>query len=466
MLVPINITGGSYPSRSRPLSAQVSKNFYPELQDELSTQDQYVLQPYPGLKLFGTGTGLDRGMLEHKTILYKISGTTFYSVSSTGTHTSKGTIAGTAQCILVGFGDGVVIANGEGLVYWYNGSTVAEITDSDLETPLSVAHLNNQAIYDGNGGRFVTSTAGDATAINSLDYATAESNADDLIRVYAFNQSLYLYGEKTVEPWWNSGVGRPPYDRIDGGIITVGLGSRMSVNNNDNFMYFLGDDRKVHRISSISQAQSVSNIGLSNAFEGYGTVSDAIGFCFTFQNQEFYQLNFPTEDKTHVFSESVNQWFELGDTGRELSNSHAFAYGKNLVGDYSGPNIYELDVNTYDINGSPQIRIRDTGPLHGGLLGAPGNEIELNRFELILERGVGLVSGQGSDPIIMLQLSIDGGRTFGTEIWEHIGKSGDFLQKIQWNGLGRASEFIIRIKTSDPVPYCIHGANADIEVAI
>ena len=68
MLVPINITGGSYTSRSRPLSAQVTKNFYPELQDEIANQDQYVILPYPGLTLFGTGTGVDRWMLEHKTI--------------------------------------------------------------------------------------------------------------------------------------------------------------------------------------------------------------------------------------------------------------------------------------------------------------------------------------------------------------------------------------------------------------
>ena len=66
----------------------------------------------------------------------------------------------------------------------------------------------------------------------------------------------------------------------------------------------------------------------------------------------------------------------------------------------------------------------------------------------------------------MLQLSIDGGRTFGTERWAKIGKSAEFLQKVEWHGLGRASEFIIRVKTSDPVPYCIHGANADIEVTI
>jgi len=466
-LVPLNITGGSYQSRSRPLSAQRTVNFYPELQDDPFTQDTYVLQPFPGYKLFGAGadTGPDRGMLDHKGVLYKVSGTTLYTVTSAGVHTDRGAIAGSGQCILTGFGDNVLITTLQGLAYQYASPTLTQITDVDLETPTTVAHLNNQALYDGDGGRFASSAVGDATDINGLDYATAESNADDLIAVYTFKQKAYMFGEKTTEPWYNSGVGRPPFDTLEGGIISIGLGARASISNNDDFMYFLADDRTVRRIADIGRSQSVSNIALAEAFRKY-TITDAVGFCFTMQDQNFYHISFPTEGRTWVYTERSGQWFELGSQGRGLANSHAFAYGKNLVGDFQNSNIYEWDIETFDENGDPMIRIRDTGPLHAGLIGGPGSEVEFNRFELTLERGVGLVSGQGSDPIIMLQLSIDGGRTFGTERWAKIGKSGEFLQKVEWHGLGRASEFIIRVKTSDPVPYCIHGANADIEVTI
>ncbi len=469
MLIPINLTGGSYQSRSRPLSSQVTKNFYPELQDDPFVKDKYVLMPFPGYKLFGSSAGLDRGMLEHKGVLYKISGTNFYSVASNGTHTVKGTVSGSGQCVLTGMGDNVLIATDAGLVYQYDGTAVTQITDSDLETPVSVAHLNNQAIYDGDNGRFCTSSVGDATVIDGLDYAAAESNADDIVRVYTFNQRLFLFGEKTIEPWFNSGVGRPPFDKIEGGIITKGLAARMSVANNDSYMYFFADDRRVYRISQVRDAQPVSNIALSHEFEGYSTVSDAIAFCFTIEGQNFYHLSFPTEDKTWCYSESVGQWFELSRSstnGRDLANSHAYAYGKNLVADYRNSNIYEWDVNTYDENGLPMTRERASGVLHGGLAGAPGKELELNRFELILETGVGLVSGQGSDPVIMLQMSLDGGRTFGTEQWAKIGKSADFLQNVEWFGLGRFKEAIFKIKTSDPVTYSIHSANADIEVGI
>ena len=467
MLVPLNITGGSYQSRSRPLSSQVTRNFYPEIQDDPFALDKYVLQPYPGYKLFASASGIDRGMIEHQGVLYKVSGTTFYSIDSAGTHTSHGTVDGSLPVIMDGFGDYVEIATGEGRVYEYTTS-IAETTDVDLETPDWVAHLNNTAIYGGDGGRFAVSAVGDATSIDGLDYGTAESNADNVVRGYVFNQRLYLFGEKTIEPWWFSGVGRPPLDRIEGGIITIGLDARMSIGSNDTFMYWLADDKRVYRAQAPGSATAVSNIALSNAFENYDTTSDAIGYCYTLQGQNFYKLSFPTEDKTWQYSEAVGQWFETSrsaTTGRDVANTHAFAYGKNLVADYRNSNIYELDVNTYDENGAAMTRQRDTGVLHGGLAGAPGREIEFNRFELILERGVGIISGQGSDPVIMLQLSIDGGRTFNTEQWARIGKSAEFLQKVEWFGLGRASEFIIRVKTSDPVPFSIHAANADIEIS-
>ncbi len=465
--IPINITGGSYKSRARSLSAQVTKNFYPELVDNPSAKSQFVLHSFPGLKLFGTEDGLDRGMFEHLGILYKVTATTLYSVDSLGAHTSLGTIAGSGHCIFDGIGSNVVIANGSGNVYQYNGSTVSEITDADLESPNAVTHLNNQIIYDGDGGRFATSDVGDATSINALNYATAESHADDLIRPYSFNQSLYLFGDKTIETWYNSGVGNPPFDRIEGGIIPIGLLAIYSVSNNDKFLYFLGDDNEVYAIQG-ANAQKVSDISLSRQIASFATASDAIGWCFSLEGQNFYALTFPSANKTFCYAEGAF-WFELSSgisDGRWRGNSYAYVFRKHLIADYENGNIYEMDLDTYDENGSVVERIRDTGPLHGGLLGAPGKRIEMDRFELIMERGVGLISGQGSDPVIMLQVSDDGGKTFSTEMWGKVGKSIETQIKIEWHALGSFEERIIRVKTSDPVFYSIHSAAADLRVGI
>lgn len=344
----------------------------------------------------------------------------------------------------------------------YQYSPLKQITDADLESPNSCAHLNNQMIYDGDGGRFCTSDVGDATSINGLNYATAESEADNLLRVYVFNQVLYLFGEKSTETWYNSGVGNPPFDRIEGGILPVGIGAIHSAANNDKYLYFFADDRRVYRIPG---KENISTIALSQEFDAYLTVEDAIGFCFTFDNQDFYMLIFPAQDKSWCFSETTG-WFEP-NKNRYIGNSHAYAYGKNLIADHDNGNIYELDPDTYDENGTNVERFRDTAPLSGELLNAPGKRITLNRFELIMEVGVGRLPSTDNreNPYCMLSISRDGGKTFGTERWKTLGKQGQY-HKVEWHALGSFQEAVIRVKFSDPNYYSIHSANAEIEIGI
>lgn len=464
MLVEINITGPSYHHRSRSQSAQKTVGLFPEVLDTQSGRSKYILNSFPGLKLFGTATGKDRGMIEHQGVLYKVTGTTLYSIDNLAVHTSLGAIPGTGRCIIEGIGNDLVITT-EGAAYQYTfGGSVAQITDVDLETPNSCAHLNNQMIYDGDGGRFGVSDVGDATSIDGLNYGTAESNADNLLRVYTFNQVLYLFGEKTTESWYNSGVGNPPFDRIEGGIIPVGIGAIHSAAHNDNFLYFFGDDRKVYRIPG---KENISTISLSQEFDDYLIVDDAIGFTFTFDNQNFYMLIFPSENKSWCYSESSGQWFEPNES-RYAGNSHAYAYGKNLIADHNNGNIYELDPNTYDENGTLVERYRDTAPITGLLLKAPGKKVELNRFELIMETGVGRVlstSDNRENPYVMLSLSKDGGKTFGTERWRQLGQENKRAM-VSWSNLGSFYEGVIRVKFSDPNYYSIHSAAADIEVGI
>ncbi len=466
MLVPINLTGGTYKHPSLPLSAQVTRNFWPQQIDNMSAKSPYILHSWPGLTLFGSGTGADGGQFEHNGVLYHVCGTTLYTVASDGTHTARGTIPGTGPCIFDGIGQSVVIVRFGQASVW-NGITLEQVTDPDLETPNSVAHINNQIIYDGDEGRFAVSDVGDATSINGLNYATAESNADDLIRVFTFAEQVLMFGNKTIEPWWNSGVGNPPFDRVQGGVIQIGLKALHSVAKNKDSLYFLGTDFRIYRHSA-GNATAVTDKALARAISEFADASDAIGWCFTKDDQYFYQITFPEADKSFVYPEG-GQWFEVSsgvEGGRNIANSYAFAFGKHLVGDYRNGNLYELDDDAFTENGAAIRRVRDTGPLHGGLVQAQGKTIEMNRFELIMETGVGLTAGQGLDPVVMLSFSDDGGRTFCTESWGTVGRLGEFLWKVEWFALGSFVSRIIRIAITDPVKCSIHSAAADIEPGI
>jgi len=97
MRVDIPIVGPSYANRELPLSAQVTKGLFPEINPE--SRSIISLHAFPGLKEFATTkVGIDRGMHVANDVPYKISGDTLYSIDSSGIETSRGTIAGTGMC--------------------------------------------------------------------------------------------------------------------------------------------------------------------------------------------------------------------------------------------------------------------------------------------------------------------------------------------------------------------------------
>ena len=464
MRVPVQIAGTTHQSRSSALSNQLTQNWYLKVPDNPAARGNLVLMPWPGLALFGSAAGDNRGMLEHRNTLYKVTGATLYKVDTAGNHVSLGTIPGPDRCILEGIGSNVVVVSA-GRAFQYDGSTVTEITDPDLESPRSCAHLNNQMIYDGASARFGVSDVGDATSINGLNYASAESEPDALVRVFTHSQFLYLLGERSIETWYNSGVGNPPFDRIEQGIMQIGLQALHSVAFNDDAWYFLADDNHVYRVAGLSRTR-VTDDSTHLRISGYDVATDAIGMCMDLDGQRFYELTFPDADETLLYSENGGWTTLSSDGGRHFADSYAYFNRRHLVADRRSGQIYELDFNTYTDAGLPIVRIRDSAPIHSGLLNKPGVNMEMNGFEVVMETGAGVLSGQGSDPKIALQTSDDGGKTWGTERWVSFGKTGEFNERVFWRALGSFWQRQIRLTISDPVFASIHSAYAEVEIGI
>jgi len=84
-------------------------------------------------------------------------------------------------------------------------------------------------------------------------------------------------------------------------------------------------------------------------------------------------------------------------------------------------------------------------------------------FELDLERGQGLARGQGSDPIVMLRLSRDGGQTWGEEMRLHAGALGAYTQRVIARRLGQARDTVFEVTVSDPIAWSLVGAWLDLE---
>jgi hypothetical protein len=170
----------------------------------------------------------------------------------------------------------------------------------------------------------------------------------------------------------------------------------------------------------------------------------------------FYVINFPAAGKTYAYNEEGNAWFQLSSGSNEsnyIGTSYAEAYGKKFIA--SEGSVLELDCDTFTDNGDTIIRERISAPI----ISPEGGRIEMSSFTLIMETGVGLISGQGVNPKVMLQASYDGGKSWSGEDWVDIGRMGEGRIKVVWDNMASAYEMLIRVRVSDPVFVSFHGAS-------
>ena len=75
----------------------------------------------------------------------------------------------------------------------------------------------------------------------------------------------------------------------------------------------------------------------------------------------------------------------------------------------------------------------------------------LSKLTLDIQTGVGLVTGQGSAPVVMFRYSTDSGYTWSNERQLSIGAIGEFKTQVQTWRLGYGRNFVFEFSGSDPV---------------
>jgi hypothetical protein len=178
-------------------------------------------------------------------VRYSVNGTSLYNVE---TEASLGTIAGSGLVSMADDGVQLVIVNGaQGYVYTVSGGLV-EITDPDFPGATSVDYLDSYFLFsEPNSGIFFISAINDATDLDALDFASAESNPDHLKRVFVDHREVALFGSETVEYWSNTGNADFPFERIAGAINEKGLRGVFTVTRTDNSIYWVDRDGVVRR---------------------------------------------------------------------------------------------------------------------------------------------------------------------------------------------------------------------------
>jgi hypothetical protein len=212
--------------------------------------------------------------------------------------------------------------------------------------------------------------------------------------------------------------------------------------------------------------QRASEFAQEYIWQTYSTVSDATAFTYQQNGHEFYVLNFPTADATWVYDVSENQWHQRGwwDTSlgvyhRARANCACEFQGVVLVGDYRNGGVYQFSPNVYtEAGGTPLRRLRRAPHIQ-----TDHHQQFFEMLQIEFQPGVGLLSGQGSNPQAMLRWSDDGGSTWSNEHWRTIGSEGAYKNRAIWFGLGQSRDRIFEVSISDPVNTVI--INATLEMS-
>lgn len=460
------ILGGQYITRSPNAGENRLINLYAEQVHEGGKEPGF-LSRCPGLRLMTTvGIGPIRGAIRVNTTAYVVSGSELYKITSAYVSTLIGTIPGSDFASMAFNGVQIFIAcNPKGYIYNTVTAVLAEITDEDFPGAVTVDYLDGYFVFNQPDSQkvWVTSLL-DGTAIDPLEFASAEGNPDNLIAVKVDHREAWLFGENSIEIYYNSGALDFPLARIQGAFIEIGCLAPYSVARLDNSLFWLGSDARgsgiVYRANGYTGVR-VSDHSVEDAIQSMSLMSDAIAYSYQQFGHSFYVLTFPTGNRTFVYDVSTSLWheragFSNGEFYRHRSQYQFVLNEKVHVGDYLTGAIYTFDSDLYADNGSAQKWLRSwraLPPAKNTL-----KRLIHNQLQLDCEAGVGINFGQGEEAFVILRWSDDGGHTWSNEHIKSLGRLGEYANKVTWKRLGMSRDRIYEISGTDPNKIAIMGA--------
>jgi hypothetical protein len=460
--------GPAYRTASNYADAEDLINWYVEQLESPNAKSKLALYPAPGFELRATApTAPGRGIFAENDRCFTVLGGRLYEVSSTFSYTDRGVVPLDANPV-------TMTTNGQGggelMVTSGNFVNILDLTTSTLTQVSGVNALMGGMV---DGYFLVLDTAASKLRISNLldgltwdptQFAQRNTASDPWRALLVSNQRVYLFGERTSEVWYDAGNFPFPFAPIQGGVIPYGIMAPFSAKEYQGNPVWLTQnkdgDRMVVRATGYSTAERISTHALEFALRTYERVNDADAVVYQEDGHAFYAINFPTANATWVFDDE-GSWHRRGawDPVRLQFNAwrprgHAFAFGTHLVVDRLSGGLFAMS-NAYgaEMNKGPLRRVRRAPAVF-----AQGKVLRFPCLELALDTGIGLVAGQGANPLVSLRKSKDGGKTWGNERLRSAGRIGEYDHAVRWNRCGSGINTAFEISVSDPVPWRVTGA--------
>lgn len=429
-------------------------NVYPR--QSIGGKYPFTLVHTPGLAFFcELPTFPILGLHSSEGRAFAVTPSNMYELFIDGSFKELGSVDFSGRVVMADNGNQVVAVDGnKGFYYDTQTLSVSQIEHEAFYPASTVTYQDGYFIFDRKGtGQFFISELLDVD-FDPLDFATAEGQPDNLVAVLSDHRELFLFGEHTIEVWYNSGAADFPFERNQGAFVEKGCGARYSVAKANNTVYFVGSDLMVYQMTGYSPVR-ISTHAVEKTLSGVD-LSDAFAYTYQDQGHLFYVLTIPRMNITWCYDISTRKWHvrESYQFGRHQSNNAMLFESRTLVGDFQNGRVYQLASDYYTDDGQPVIREFVLPTVNNGR-----EFVTVDSLEFDMGSGVGLVMGQGNDPELRVYFSKDAGKTYNQNFKRgRIGKIGEYLTRAKVNRFGAARQFTFKVQISDPVPIDIGGA--------
>lgn len=498
--------GPAYKLKSSNVDAQRCVNLYPEIIESGSGKGAQVayLKKTPGLEeIFSLGDGpirlihvenFERDNPTEKNIVYVFSGSQVYACSyQSGAWQTKRLIRTGTLAVDIGLDtvNGPISAHSIKVsptsyktffVDGYNnyiiesvnndggGTTYADVAAFAYPPVIGatqVTWIDGYLILITKASNQFNVSSWLGTSFDPLDYATAEGNPDNIVAQIALNRDLWLFNTVSTEIFTNTGNPDFPFERVQSGYFEQGCAAAFSVAKTGGTVLWLSRDESGQGMVVASSGPSpvrISTHAIEYAISTYTDISTARAYTYQNEGHSFYVLNF--DEATWVYDLTTKMWHERaylnnGVLERHRGQTHGFLpnLGIHLVGDHETNQVYQLKENLNTDDGVAIKRLRSAPHISNEL-----KRIFYGSLQIDLETGVGLDgSVQGSDPMIMMRFSDDGGHTWSNEKQAAIGTLGNYKTRAIWRRLGQSRDRVFEISVTDPIDVTFIDAEIEIE---
>jgi hypothetical protein len=414
----------------------------------------------PGLTRWDQGSyiGACRGLIElDANNLVAILGNQVVKFDTGGSPTLIGTITGTGPVIVAldrEIPKSIAAVTSEGLYYLITGGdTVTRQTLADLPAPQSVAYLAGHYLFSIEDARVFCSAIDDGTSVNAAAFDTANLNPDNNVRAYAYNGYLYVFGKKSCEIWVpDTALAEYPFPFSNTRqTITMGLMAAHTIAEMDDGLVWVDHEGAV-RYGVPGGAQRISTHTVERAVAALTPSEQAsmIGSVANFHGHKAYILR---STKWcwwwDLRAPGGPQWVERKTFGSDTwQATHGVSFnGKTIFGNDADGKLYWLNPEDPTDDGLTLEMELWCGVSHA----FPAHMI-VDALKVDVIGGVGLQTGADDDvnPVLMIDYSDNGGKTFEGERFESLGSTGSYgitIETYRW-GLVREKGRIWRFRSN------------------